>query len=209
MNGQMPASYERLRRVLQRQREAAPAVRLWVLTALAEMAQRQGEGRLAEAHFKEALALGVADAYLRAAYADFLLDHGRHAEVLALLKNQARADGLLLRLALAGQALRAPDAGEHVDALKARFSASRIRGDNLHLRDEARFTLQVLEQPQDALRVAQENWAVHREPWDARIYLEAALAARKPGAARPVLDWLRENRVQDVKLASLAEEAAK
>lgn len=209
MNGQPEASYQRLRKVLAGQRDVAPGVRLWVLTALAEMAQRQGNGRLAEAHFKEALALGVADAYFKAAYADFLLDEGRHAEVVALLKNQIRADGLLLRLALAGQALRAPGAGEHVEALKARFSASRIRGDSLHRREEARFTLHLLEQPHDALRLAQENWAVHREPWDARIYLEAALAAGNPGAARPVLDWLRENRVQDVKLASLAEEAAR
>jgi predicted Zn-dependent protease len=209
MNGQAEASYERLRKVLAGQREVAPGVRLWVLTALAEMAQRQGHGHRAEAHFKEALALGVADAYFRAAYADFLLDQGRPAEVVALLKNQIRADGLLLRLALAGQALRAPGAGEHVEALKARFSASRIRGDSLHRREEARFTLHLLARPDDALRLAQENWAVHREPWDARIYLEAALAAGNPGAARPVLDWLQENRVQDVKLASPAEEAAR
>jgi hypothetical protein len=129
--------------------------------------------------------------------------------VVDLLKRQIRADGLLLRLTLAEQALHAPAAGAHADALKARFSASRIRGDRLHRREEARFTLHVLKQPHDALRLSQENWAVHREPWDARIYLEAALAARNPGATRPVLDWLRENRVQDVKLASLAEEAAR
>jgi Tfp pilus assembly protein PilF len=208
MNGQAEASYERLRRVLAKQRDVAPGLRMWILTGLAEIAQRQGNSRLAETHFKEALALGVSDAYLRGAYADFLLDQGRPAEVLALLKNQTRADGLLLRLTLAEQALQAPGAGEHASALKARFSASRMRGESLHLREEARFTLHVLKLPPEALRLARENWAVHREPWDARIYLEAALAARDPGAARPVLDWLRENRVQDVKLASLAKEAA-
>jgi Tfp pilus assembly protein PilF len=209
MNGQAEAGYERLRRVLAEQRNVAPGLRMWILTGLAEIAQRQGKSLLAEAHFKEALAVGVTDAYLRAAYADFLLDEGRPAEVLDLLKSQIRADGLLLRLTFAEQALHAAAAGEHADALKARFSASRMRGDSLHRREEARFTLHVLKQPQEALRLAQENWAVHRELWDARIYLEAALAARDPGAAGPVLDWLRENRVQDVKLASLAREAAR
>jgi len=209
LNGQAEASYERLRQTLARQRDVAPGLRMWILTGLAEMAQRQGNSRLAEAHFKEAIASGAADAYLKAAYADFLLDEGRQAEVVALLKREIRADGLLLRLSLAEQALQAPGAGEHVEALKARFAASRMRGDSLHRREEARFTLQLLKQPDEALRLAQENWAVQREPWDARIYLEAALAARNPGAARPVLDWLRENRVQDVKLASLAEEAAR
>jgi len=96
-----------------------------------------------------------------------------------------------------------------VDALEARFSAARLRGDSLHRREEARFTLHLLKQPHDALRLAQENWAVHREPWDARIYLEAALAAGSSGAAQPVLDWLQDNRVHDVRLVALARQAGR
>ena len=64
---------------------------------------------------------GAPDTYLKGAYADFLLDE-RHAEVAALLKNELRADALLLRLALAEQKLRRPSASGHVEALKARFS---------------------------------------------------------------------------------------
>jgi hypothetical protein len=209
MNGQAQAGYERLRDTLARQRGAPPGVRQWALTSLAEMAERQGESRLAEAHFKEALAAGEPDAYLKGAYADFLLDAERFAEVEALLRNELRADALLLRLTLAEQRLRRARASAHVEALTARFLASRMRGDSLHRREEARFALHVLKQPHEALRLAQENWAAHREPWDARIYLEAALAAGNPGAARPVLDWLRDNRVQDVRLAALAQQAAR
>jgi len=209
MSGQAEASYERLRDALARQRGASPGVRQWVLTSLAEMAGRQGKSRLAEAHFKQALAAAEPDAYLKGAYADFLLDEGRDAEVAALLKSEIHADGLLLRLALAEAELKQPRAREHVEALEARFYASRLRGDSLHRREEARFTLHLLKRPHAALRLAQENWAVHREPWDARIYLEAALAARQPDAARPVLDWLDENRVEDVRLASLARDAAR
>ena len=85
-----------------------------------------------------------------------------------------------------------------------------MRGDSLHRREEARFSLHVLSEPQgEALRLAQENWAAHRERWDARIYLEAALAAGTPGEARPVLDWLRDNRVEDFRLAALAQQAAR
>ncbi len=209
LSGQSEASYERLRETLARQRAAPPGVRQWVLTGLAEMAGRQGKSRLAEAHFKEALATDEPDAYLKAAYADFLLDEERHSEVAALLRNELRADALLLRLTLAEQKLGLARASEHAEALKARFTASRMRGDSLHRREEARFALHVLRAPSEALRLAQENWSVHREPWDARIFLEAALAAGNPGAARPVLDWLRANRVQDVRLAALAQQAAR
>lgn len=209
LNGQAESSYERLREVLAEHPQAAAGLRLWVLTGLAEMAQRQGKSRDAEDYFRQALALGAADAYLKAAYADFLLDQGRPAEVVALLRKEIRADGLLLRLALAEQALQSPGAIEHTEALEARFSASRIRGDSLHRREEARFALHVLKRPQEALALARENWDVHREPWDARIFLEAALAAGNPAAARPVLAWLREKRLQDVTLARLAEQAAR
>jgi hypothetical protein len=209
MNGQADASYQRLRETLGRQRGAAAGVRQWILTSLAEMAERQGKNRLAEAHFKEALAAGEPDTYLKGAYADFLLDERRYAEAAALLKNELRADALLLRLTLAEQRLRLPWASAHVEALEARFLASRMRGERLHRREEARFALHVLSDPHEALRLAQENWAAHREPWDARIYLEAALAAGNPGAARPVLDWLRDNRVQDIRLAALAQQAAR
>jgi Tfp pilus assembly protein PilF len=209
MSGHSEASYERLRETLARQRAASPGVRQWVLTSLAEMAERQGKSRLAEAHFKEALATHEPDAYLKGAYADFLLDEERHTEVAALLRNELRADTLLLRLTLAEQKLGLARASEHVEALKARFTASRMRGDSLHRREEARFALHVLRAPNEALRLALENWSVHREPWDARIFLEAALAAGNPGAARPVLDWLRANRVQDVRLAALAQQAAR
>ena len=51
--------------------------------------------------FKQALALGRRDPYLLGAYADLLLDQGRAREAAELLKNENRADGLLLRLALA------------------------------------------------------------------------------------------------------------
>jgi Tfp pilus assembly protein PilF len=209
LSGQAEASYGRLRETLARQRAASPGVRQWVLTSLAEMAERQGKSGLADAHFKEALATGEPDAYLKGAYADFLLDEGRHAEAAVLLRNELRADALLLRLTLAEQKLGLPRASEHVEALKARFTASRMRGDSVHRREEARFALHVLRAPHDALRLAQENWSVHREPWDARIYLEAALAAGNSGAARPVLDWLRDNRVQDARLSALAQQAAR
>ena len=56
MSGQADASYERLRETLARQRGASVGVRQWILTSLAEMAERQGKKPLAEAHFKEALA---------------------------------------------------------------------------------------------------------------------------------------------------------
>jgi tetratricopeptide (TPR) repeat protein len=93
-----------LQQALRDEADAPAEERLWALTRLAEAQERIGDTRAAESSFREALALGVEDSYLRAAHADFLLDQGRGAEVLVALKDKGRTDVLLLRLALAAKA---------------------------------------------------------------------------------------------------------
>ncbi len=184
--------------------EDAPAQRLWALTRLAEIEERRGEWAAAQARYRQALAIDIADTYVLAAYADFLLDRNRPNEVLALLKDKQRSDLLLLRLALAAQAAAAPELAGWTRELSARFDAARLRGDNAHQKEEARFTLAILARPDRALTLAQANYAVQREPADARMLLEAALAARAPQAAAPALKWLTENQVESVALRVLA-----
>ncbi len=184
--------------------DAGPDERLWALTRLAEVAERRGSIAAAERAFRDGLALGVADVYLQAAYADFLLDNGRPGEVLTLLKDGARADVLLLRLALAAKAAKDPRATGWTRELAARFEAARARGDRTHEKEEARFALELQGDATRALALARSNYAVQREPADARILLEAAIAARQPDAGKPVRDWLAAHRVESVMLQSLA-----
>ena len=187
-------------------REAAsnPDVGAWAMTLAAEVAERLGDPS-AERRYRNALAADGTDPYLLGAWADWLLDHGRAGEVIALLRAPAltRIDPLLLRLALAEQAAGDPALDADVADLAARFETSRLRGDTIHRREQARFELHLEHQPRRALATAQANWATQREPADARILLEAAIAAGDPRAAEPVLDWLRDNRVEDRRLAVL------
>jgi tetratricopeptide (TPR) repeat protein len=180
--------------------------RIWIATILAETAARTGAIREAEQYFTEAFKVGIKDQYLLSAYADFLLDQRRYQDVISLLQSETRADGLLLRLALAEQALKLPTFQTHAAELAARFAAARERGTTVHVREEARFTLTLQQDAHRALPLAQANWKVQREPADARILLESALAAKNPPAAQPVLDWMKSNRVEDFHLQQLAKQ---
>jgi hypothetical protein len=204
MTGNASRAYTALRAAFERAGGETPSGGLWPLTRLAEFALRLGDNARAEEHFRAALALGRYDQYLLAAYADFLLDRGRHAEVVASLGDWSRSDGLLLRLALAEKALKAPKLEEHLRALAARFDAAARRGDRLHQQEEARFQLHLAGDAKRALVIARENWKVQREPRDARVLLEAALAAGNREAAAPVLDWLARSRHEDPVLRRLA-----
>jgi hypothetical protein len=203
VSGEAAEAYSLLRAALEAEPDTDTGLREWSLSVLAEIAARAGDAAAAERHYRAALALGIKDVYLLGSYADFLLDQARPAEVRDLLAGETRIDPLLLRLALAEAKLGAPELGEHVAALQARFATARLRGDSVHRREEARFTLHLLGQPAEALRLAREDWQAQREAADARLVLEAALAVGAPEQAADVLAWLKETRLEDRQLAAL------
>ncbi|MCP3139797.1 tetratricopeptide repeat protein [Pyxidicoccus xibeiensis] len=177
----------------------------WALSTLAEAAARAGDTERAERLFTRTLALDPKDAYTRAAYADLLLELGRPLEAAALVKEHGEDDNQLLRRVLAETALGSPEAPALAAELAERYAASRLRGDGLHAREEARFALHVEKAPEKALELALRAWAVQREPWDVRLLLEAALAAGRPEFAAPALAFLEASGCQDPGLVALAQ----
>ena len=202
--GKTRQAYDSLSAVLAAHPEASRGSRLWNLTRLAEMARRLGNAKGAEKHFRDGLALGVNDNFLLAAYADFLLDEKRPGEVSVLLKDWARSDTLLLRLALAEKALKLRTAAQRIQSLDDRFSEAALRGEQLHLQEEARFRLYLKDDPKGALRLAQANWKTQREPRDVAILLEAAIATGDQVAAQPALDWLEQSGFEDAAMRRAA-----
>jgi Tfp pilus assembly protein PilF len=177
----------------------------WVQGLLAESAERLGDWPLAETHYRNALKLLPQDNFLLVAYADFLLDRGRPQEVLPLLADHTQSDTAFLRLALAQSALESQDAQRYVWIMAARFEALKLRGSDYFGREEARFALQLEHDPQTALDLAQRNWQLQRAPWDARVLLEAALAAGQPQAAREVLEFVQKTNLEDPVIVPLAQ----
>jgi hypothetical protein len=207
LTGHAAAAATALHEALARNPKAGAAEQLWVLTRLGEIEERRGQFAAAEEAFRRALKLDITDGYLLAAYADFLLDQGRPAEVLPLLKDRERSDLLLLRLALAAKALNSPALAAWQAELAARFDAARLRGDTVHQKEEARYILGLLgpSQAARALDLARQNYAVQREPADARVLLEAALAVGQAAAAEPVLAWMKSSGIESQRLQALAQ----
>ena len=202
--GKTRAAYDRLSAALVQHPDASAGARLWTQTRLAEMAWRLGDVPLAERHFAAALKLGVTDNFLLAAYADFLLEQKRPKEVVALLQDWVRSDTLLLRLAMAERALNLPDARAHTQALGERFAAAALRGERLHMGEEARYLLDLKGDARAALAVGLDNWKEQREPRDALVVLEAAAAAKDAKVAAPVLQWLNDTGFESERMRRVA-----
>ena len=206
-SGELGISRARLAGELAEHPQADAGLREWALTTLAELAERAGDAPAAESGFRAALALDGADPYLLAAWSDFLIAQARSREVLALLGDSRRSDPLLLRCALAEKALGLPAWRASAAEVGARIAASRLRGDRVHLREEARYTLELAGDARGALALARENWQVQREPADLLILAASAVAARDGAALATVHAWLASSRLEDARLERLLREA--
>ena len=77
----------------------------------------------------------------------------------------------------------------------------RSAADDFNAQEEAWFRLEFENDPKGALALALKNWAIQKEPRDAEIVLEAALAARDPASAKSVLDWMARTGIEDPRLS--------
>jgi Tfp pilus assembly protein PilF len=194
VTGDAAAAYRFLIRSLERPEALEPEALAWLTTLAAEISDGLGRPDDADRHYRAALAASEPQPtiYLLTAYADFLLRRNRPAAVIALLESAPPADSPLLRLALAETRL-GRDATTRVETLRFRLDLA-LRGvDRAHAREAAFFALYLDRDATGALALALDNWAVQREPVDARLVLDAATAAAMPDAAQPVRDWLASN----------------
>jgi tetratricopeptide (TPR) repeat protein len=208
LTGRAGEGYASLTRLLEHPASLGGDARVltWLTTLKAELAERLDRPDDAAHAYTASLSIDPTDAYTIAAYADFLLDQGRPAEILPLIPADTPADILLLRRAQADAALGAEESASVRDDLASRFAALRARGDRVHLREEARFTLEIVHDPAAALPLALQNWAIQKEPLDARIALECAIAAGQPAAAKDVVAWVTSTHLEGARVAALVAE---
>jgi tetratricopeptide (TPR) repeat protein len=172
----------------------------WLYSELGEMAVRLGRDGDAQRWFEQDLNLVPTDFYVRAAYADLLLRQARPSEVLTLLEGRESFEPLLLRIAIAQRQLHDPQLAQSSARLRAAFAAEVQRGEAVHRREQARFLLEVEDQPSLGLAAALENWAVQREPDDVLVLVSAASAAGNRAAAQPALDFVRTQGQSDARV---------
>ncbi len=198
-SGKLAESYATLNRFYtQFATQASADEASWALSTLGDMARRLGDEMAAQKHFRAALVANPYDYYAMAALADLLLDAKRPDEVMPLLGDFTNQDHLLLRIALAEKQRGGSGVSDLVDELRARIVANRARNETTHLRDDARFYLDLADEPRTAYRLAKENWKKAKEPEDARILIRAAIAVGEPATVNAVRAWQRSVGYEDI-----------
>ncbi len=203
LTGRLNESYLALSRVFNDDPRLERGVRVWMLDQLADMAQRAGDDQAAEADLLAALRVAPEDGYSKGDYADLLLRQGRNPEVVQWLRGDESQDNLLLRLAIAATRQHSAQARRWSEMFQARYEAARRDGDFTHVREQARFILEVRGNAAGALELAERNWQVQREPADVRIYFAAATAAGNRAALRNLETWIEQMHYEDRTISAL------
>jgi hypothetical protein len=208
LTGKGRDAYAQLRQSLARSPNANETLRSFAQTVLAEIAVSLGDTPAAETFFAGLTSGDDPDVATLAAYADLLLASNRADKVIPLLQDRGESDALLLRRAIAAKRTNDPQLGRWSGILQERFAAAAASNNRVHLREEARFRLEVLNDPAAALTLAQENWMTQKEPADAELLLAAALADTKPNATQPVRDFIAMTKLDDARLNPLLQKLA-
>lgn len=179
LTGQQEESLKLIENVIHRTDDSSNDERAWACSIAAEIAERCGQFEQSEKWFMDALDTRTNDTFLINNYTDFLIRRKRPDEALSWLeKTEITADSLLRR-AIARRTKNPEDrvATAICQTLEGRFKHNREAGYDRHLRIEARFYLELANDPHHALDLAKSNWDDQKEPIDACLLLSAAKAA--------------------------------
>jgi hypothetical protein len=180
--GNAAQSYPALQQLQLQQRTLLPELDIWLRAILAEQAEMLAQPEQAIAWLTPVLAQAPVSLWLK--WADLSLQQQRAANVYAQLQplqqQYGLTDGLLLRLALAEQALAQGD--EYFNLLQQRMQLRMARGDKDHAADMVHYFLRVAPDAKAAWHWAQLNYTSAKEPDDAKLLQAARSAMRQIGA---------------------------
>lgn len=201
LRGELETSRRQLQALIAGTRQ--DATRAWLLTTLAELEQRAGRAEASDLAWRQSLKLAP-DSYTAIGYADFLLDSQRPKDAWRVLQQEIRTDAVLLRLAMAAQRAKLPEAAALQTELRDRFALADQRiGNTGHERERAMMALEVERDPAAALSLARRNVEHQREPLDVLLLARCAAAANDAAARGEARQLAQSMSLRDVRLDAL------
>ena len=176
--------------------------RSWLLSLLAESQERAGRDSAAAEAYRRSLALGP-DLYTSIAYSDLLLRTGKTKQASDILAPLPETDAVLLRRAAAWRRLGDARWSTMRVTLRERAAELERRGDDptLHAREMALVALWLDDDAAGALKLAQRNLQLQREPVDWWVALQSARAGKDDAAVAEIGKGIQDAGLVEVRLA--------
>jgi Tfp pilus assembly protein PilF len=112
-------------------------------------------------------------------------------------------DALLMQAVLASRSLKDPDESRLASQLEARLQSQALRQEALIERPKLIYQIAYGRDLKAGLALSIDNWRLQKEPPDAVLFVQAALALGQARAAEPVVKWAEETGYTDPQLKLL------
>lgn len=150
---------------------------------------------------------------IRLSLADLLNQQGqyREAKTIAMAATSSNApnspatltDALLMQAVLASRGLKDPDEGRLASQLEARLQSQALRQEALIERPKLIYQIAYGRDLKAGLALSIDNWQLQKEPPDALLFVQAALALGQARAAEPVVKWAEKTGYTDPQLTPM------
>lgn len=196
LTDQAPVVATRLADILAQPDLLPDSLRTWAIGLQGEIAALQGDDRASLTYFNSLIAADPSVIRERLLAADGWMRLGEPQAAIDVLADAPPVDGVLLRRVLALRELGNTADSDRLEAeLARRVTQNLDLGLTSHAREDGLYFLLIANDPAAALERAQVNWALQHEVEDARLLIDAAIAAGQPDAAAPVAEWIAAQQI--------------
>lgn len=185
----------------------------WLGFHLGEAHRVAGQPAKALAVWGQRLKASPQSHLIRLSLADLLNQQGqyREAKTIAMAATSSNApnspatltDALLMQAVLASRGLKDPDEGRLASQLEARLQSQALRQEALIERPKLIYQIAYGRDLKAGLALSIDNWQLQKEPPDALLFVQAALALGQARAAEPVVKWAEKTGYTDPQLTPM------
>lgn len=185
----------------------------WLGFHLGEAQRVAGQPAKALAVWGQRLKASPQSHLIRLSLADLLNQQGqyREAKTIAMAATSSNApnspatltDALLMQAVLASRGLKDPDEGRLASQLEARLQSQALRQEALIERPKLIYQIAYGRDLKAGLALSIDNWQLQKEPPDALLFVQAALALGQARAAEPVVKWAEKTGYTDPQLTPM------
>ena len=203
--GQATQAIAKLQRAMDAPRFKDPGSQDWIGFHLGEAYRVAGQTPMALATWDRQLKAQPQSHLIRLSLVQLLNQSGRHAEAKKLIALDTATDALLMQAVIASRGLKDGDEARLAQLLDLRLQSQAQRGESLIERPKLIYLIAYGKDPAAGLALSIDNWKLQKEPPDALLFVQAALAVNQPRAAEPVIAWAQQTGYTDADLTPLLE----
>lgn len=188
-----------------------PSSQVWLGFHLGEAHRVAGQPDQALAVWDKQLQASPQSHLLRLSLSELLNQQGQYRQARAVATaahaaTSSMTDALLMQALLASRGLKDADEARLASQMDARLKSQALRQESLIERPKLIYQIAYGQDLAAGLALSIENWRLQKEPPDAVLFAQAALALGQARAAEPVVLWAEKTGYTDPQLTPILQQ---